>query len=302
MALELKALEDGIVSRIGRPRLKRILKDVVLDPAKLWATVRPRNFVQGIILITLYKDLTGSSYRDVQKEVAGWAHFSNEGLQHNVQKCRLALRTWAKGVVVPQTSARLTCVAAKTNRPKGLDDVVLWIDSTDFRIKGKRSVHRDRTKWSQKLQSPGRRWVTICNAKGQTQWVSPCYPPTCYDGDITVAAASELDCLFPKLHMIGDNHFRKAAPFLKSVVLHTNVAKSGRPKMVDGKKVPVTLSKEEEEWNEKISQVRGKIEAPYGWCKNTFYCLNKPFYESERQHDCVVWTAFACHHLMIGKE
>jgi hypothetical protein len=81
MALKLKLLEDGMTSCIGRPRLKRILKDVVLDPAKLWATVRPRNFVQGIILITLYKDLTGASYRDIQKEVAGWAHFLNEGLQ-----------------------------------------------------------------------------------------------------------------------------------------------------------------------------------------------------------------------------
>ncbi len=34
--------------------------------------------------------------------------------------------------------------------------------------------------------------------------------------------------------------------------------------MVEGKKMSLTLSKEEEEWNEKKSQVRGKIEAPMG--------------------------------------
>ena len=88
--------------------------------------------------------------------------------------------------------------------------------------------------------------MTVTNVMGQALLVSSPYLPTVYDGDITIAAASELDHLFPKHHMIGDNHFRKAAPFLKIVVLHTNIAKSGRLKVVDGKKLPVSLSKEEE--------------------------------------------------------
>ncbi len=72
--------------------------------------------------------------------------------------------------------------------------------------------------------------------------------------------------------------------------------------MVQGKKVPVELTPEEEEWNRKISLVRGKIEAPYGWVKRVFLSLDKPFYESEKQHDCVVNVALACHRLVIGKE
>ena len=72
--------------------------------------------------------------------------------------------------------------------------------------------------------------------------------------------------------------------------------------MVNGKKIPVTLTPEEEEWNRKISLVRGKIEAPYGWVKRVFLCLDRPFYESEKQHDCVVRVAFACHRLIKGKE
>ena len=302
MVAELKNLEDGVRSRIGSSRLKAILKGVELDPAKLWATERPRNFVHGIILITLYKDLTASSYRDLKKEVEGWAHFSNEGLQHNVHKCRIALKKWADSILVPQASPRLVCMANKTQRPDGLDKVVLWVDSTDFRVKGKRSVHKDKKKWSHKLGSPGRRWVTICNALGQTQWVSDCYLPSCYDSDIVILHASELDRVFGKQHMIGDNHFAKASSFLKSVVLHTNITKAGRPKMVNGQKVPVTLTPAEEEWNKKISLVRGKIEAPYGWVKNIFLSLTKPFYESEKQHDCVVRVAFACHRLVIGKQ
>ena len=227
---------------------------------------------------------------------------SNDGIQHNVKKCHVALLKWAKKVLVPQAPLRLTRLALKSNRPEGLDDVVLWIDSTDFHTKGKRSVHKEKACWSKKLSAPGRRWVTVTNVKGQAQWVSPPFLPTVYDGDITISCAAELDCLFPSLEMVGDNHFRKASPFLKSLTLHTNISKAGRPRMVQGKKVPVTLTPEEEEWNKKISLVRGKIEAPYGWCKRVFLSLDKPFYENEKQHDCVVNTALACHRLVIGKE
>ena len=187
---------------------------------------------------------------------------SNDGIQHNVKKCRAALREWAKKVLTPQAPAKLARLASKSNRPEGLEGVVLWIDSTDFRTKGKRSVHKEKVHWSHKLSSPGRRWVTVTNVKGQTQWVSSPFLPSVYDGDITISCASELNCLFPGLEMVGDNHFRKASPFLKSLTLHTNISKAGRPRMVQGKKVPVALTPEEEEWNKKISLVRGKIEAP----------------------------------------
>jgi len=302
MVLELKTIKEGVVSRIGLSILKKILKEVELSPDVLWATQRPRNFVLGMMMITLYKDMTATSYSTLRKEVAGWTMMSNDGIQHNVKKCRAALLKWAKKVLTPQAPTKLSRLASRSNRPEGLEGVVLWIDSTDFRTKGKRSVHKKKEHWSHKLRSPGRRWVTVTNVKGQTQWVSSPFLPSVYDGDITISCASELDRLFPGLEMVGDNHFRKASPFLKSLTLHTNISKAGRPRMVQGKKVPVELTPAEEEWNKKISLVRGKIEAPYGWVKRVFLSLDKPFYESEKQHDCVVNVAFACHRLVLGKE
>ena len=183
---------------------------------------------------------------------------SNDGIQHNIKKCHVALLKWAKKVLVPQAPLWLARLVLKSNRPEGLVDVVLWIDSTDFRTKGKWSIHKEKVHWSKKLSAPGRCWVTVTNVKGQAQWVSPPFLPTVYDGDITISCAAELDRLFPSLEMVGDNHFRKATPFLKSLTLHTNISKAGRPRMVQGKKVPVTLTPEEEEWNKKISLVRGE--------------------------------------------
>jgi hypothetical protein len=55
------------------------------------------------------------------------------------------------------------------------------------------------------------------------------------------------------------------------MVNELKMVKAGRPRIVDGKKIPVTLTPEEEEWNRKISLVRGKIEAPYGWVKRVLF-------------------------------
>ena len=65
--------------------------------------------------------------------------------------------------------------------------------------------------------------------------------------------------------------------------------------------MPVTLSKEDEEHNQKISLVRGKVEAPYGWVKLHFTALTKPFFESEKQHHYLVMYSFAVHRIVVSK-
>lgn len=302
LAGNIEFIRTAVQNRIGKSLMEKILRECVFSDKKLWAHTKPRGFKKGCLLLTLYKDLTGVGYLDLRKDIAKWCVFSNESIQHNVKVCRLVLRNWAKGIVIPQAEKRLAAIARKTERPGKLSDVVLWVDSSDFRMKGKKASLRDRTYWSKKESSPARRFVTITNSKGQTQWISPPYPPTTYDSDILIHCGLEIDRLFPKCHMVGDNHFRKAASLLKSVVLHTNISKAGRPKVVDGKKVPHALKPEEEQWNKDVSLVRGKIEAPYGWVKSTFTSLSKPFYEDEDQMDCIVWTAFGVHRKMLDKE
>jgi hypothetical protein len=107
MVLKLHCIKDGIVSRIGPPLLKRILKETQLSPDKLWAMERPQSFVLGMIMITLYKDMVGASYSELQKDVATWCRMSNNGIQHNVKKCHATLLIWAKKVLTPQAPAKL---------------------------------------------------------------------------------------------------------------------------------------------------------------------------------------------------
>jgi hypothetical protein len=60
------------------------------------------------------------------------------------------------------------------------------------------------------------------------------------------------------------------------------------------------LSHEEEHMNEVIASVRRKVERPYGWVKQYFFALSKPFYEDKKQYDYVVKVAFACHRLIFN--
>ncbi len=51
-----------------------------------------------------------------------------------------------------------------------------------------------------------------------------------------------MDSFFPKLEMVGGNHFRKGFPFLKSLVLHADISKARRLKMVNGKRKKISRS------------------------------------------------------------
>jgi hypothetical protein len=115
---------------------------------------------------------------------------------------------------------------------------------------------------------------------------------------LAILNATLLDQLFGKC----ENHFRKATEFFEKIKLHNNVSKAGRPKKVNRQKVTVVLSKEEEELNEKISLVRGKVEAPYGWIKQHFTALPKPFYENQKQHHNLVLNSFAVHWIVFSKQ
>ena len=85
------------------------------------------------------------------------------------------------------------------------------MDLSDFRIKGKQGPKKERKKmWSHKLLAPGRRWVTVCNAKGGTEWVSGPHSPKQYDGDLLIYSAKTIDRLFEGGTVVADNHFRKA--------------------------------------------------------------------------------------------
>ena len=106
-------------------------------------------------------------------------------------------------------------LAFKNHFPKPCQFVSLWVDSTDFRTTGMRTMRRKDPRWSQKLRSPGRRWLTLTDAAGCVQFVAGPYNPTDYDGHIMIDNREQIERLFDGESIIGDNHFRIAGNFFK---------------------------------------------------------------------------------------
>jgi hypothetical protein len=301
MTVVMKEIKAEMRYIIKLQTICSILRFVHFKKKSLWGTIRPRGFKEGMVMLTIYKDLYGIGYVKLQKKVKEWANLSVDSLHHNICAVRIELRRWANNILKPLAIDQLIKSARKTERPPPCSKVTFWIDSSDFKKKGKRSVHKKKYQWSQKLKGPWRRWITICDAFGRTQFVGGPHWPTEYDGDLTIHYAMKIDSLFSGTTMIGDNHFRKATSYFKQIELITPKSHAGRPKMVKGKKVKIQLTKDEEKVNEIIVGIRGKVEAPYGWIKRSFSALSTPFYEDEIQHDCVVRFALACHRLCVSK-
>jgi hypothetical protein len=278
MPLSFNEIKKRVKNDIPLSILKKMIFFCSFPNKTLWCSNRPSHFEERMILITLYKDLTGIGYNGLQKEISKWVKISLESLQHNVKIVYHELSKWALTILQPEDICYLQRLAKKTNRPKPCENVVLWMDSSDFCKKGKRSVHKKKHQWSHKLKGPGRRWLTICNARGQTQWISSPHQPTDYDGDLTLIYLLTIEKLFLHTTIIVDNHFWKAAPFFKTITLITSVSKAGRPKVVKGKKVINELTLEEQQTNNIIAGVRGKVEGLYLWLgKATFSCSFKAF-------------------------
>jgi hypothetical protein len=79
------------------------------------------------------------------------------------------------------------------------------------------------------------------------------------------------------------------------------VSKAWRPRMVQRKKVPMELTAEEE-WNKKISLVRGKIWAHIDGSRESSCLWTSPSMRVRKKHDCAVNIALACCWLAFGKE
>jgi hypothetical protein len=68
-------------------------------------------------------------------------------------------------------------VANAADRASPCEGVVLWVDSTDFAISGKRSVRRRDPRWSQKLKNPGGKWMVMMDAATKAPFLaSPNHP------------------------------------------------------------------------------------------------------------------------------
>lgn len=119
---------------------------------------------------------------------------------------------------------------------KQIKGVCLWMDSTDLCLIGKSSTSRKEHTWSYKCNSPGRRYMMLCDGKGIVRKLWGGDSPKVYDGHFVEERTRWFEKKLKGTTVVADQHFEWAKKNLKHVCFHTPIsAPKGRPKKEDKK-------------------------------------------------------------------
>jgi hypothetical protein len=58
----------------------------------LWGTEKPPTFKEMMVLLSLFKDIEGSSFANLQNEIEDCFSISKRSIEHNIQIIRQELR------------------------------------------------------------------------------------------------------------------------------------------------------------------------------------------------------------------
>jgi hypothetical protein len=228
---------------------KKLFFSLQIFLKRLWGTEKPPAFKEMMVLLSLLKDIEGSSFADLQNKIEDCLSISKGSIEHLSDSTRIV--TLGENNCCSNFSKN-TEVA---DRPPPTTKVSLWVDSTDFRKTRKRRMKDDRKSWSHKLSSTGRIWMTITNAHEIAQWISLPQLPTNYDGNIFLSSKGELEETFPNTWIIGDNHFKKVEKYFTKIRVIAPTSPAGRPKMIKGIRTKTVLTDQEEKDNQVIAGV-----------------------------------------------
>jgi hypothetical protein len=279
-------LEKKLKNKLGASTLRTILNSVKQSNPNIWSEKRPSMLPKTCILIAVYKDVYGLSLRKLRKRIKTWWPHKRKTLAHNQKVIRHALAKWGESTVHLGTVEDWNEAVESWKRPSPLKDVNLWIDSIDFRLKGKATMSRKSKKWSYKLNSPGQRYLFLFDGKGQIRKYWGGYSPKVYDAHMVQIKKKWIMRNLQGGRIIADQHFAWGARHIHGdIKFYTKIkkpTKSGKRKERRG------LSKSEKEYNKKIDQVRARMESWFGQIRQKVKALEKVWYEEPQQLDNVV--------------
>lgn len=278
-------MKKQVLKRMRHQTLQSVFKQIRKFKPAFWGTQRPRNFQKKVVVAALYKDMYGVSFGNITQEISRWLKADVKTHSHNFKICRKIFSHWA-AAKIKLGSLDEWKKTTQATIPKAVKDPPhLFMDSSDFRQSGKKSMSRKDTSWSYKCNGPGRRYMSLTDANGEGKYISNGYSPKLYDAHWVQARKEWVEQTLAGATIYADNHFRSAASDLKDVNL---VASKAKPSKKSGRKLDI----DDKLLNKCISSCRGRVESPFGIMQNKFCALSKAFYEGNQQLDYLVTFAF----------
>jgi predicted transposase YbfD/YdcC len=289
MSLTKQAIKEEVHHHIKKEIMTEIVKFIEGKRLSLWGTCKgERMFTEEMIYITLYKDIKNVGYDALYHQLA-FININDKSLRHNVKEIRKHLEEWGKKHIELDDHYAWNRAIRKVKLGQKIKDANLFIDSADFKFRGKSKISKKSADWSYKANGGGQRYMIVYDGKGLIKRVWGGYSPKLYDGHFLKLMSEYLDKELYGGVVVGDNHFLYGSQYLNHVKFYCNTAENSTKTNRDGKRLSSSTTNEQN-FNEQIRAVRGKVESPFGFLKSKFGSLHN-FPEDKDQQDAVVTFA-----------
>ena len=237
--------------------------------------------------MTIYRDISNLGIQKLHRLCKKFYVNSDHSFTHNIKVIRLELKRWANTVINVGNLIEWKNLANGLSKDKELKNVCLWMDSSDFALKGKsRDLHNDRY-WSYKCNSIGRRFQCVFTANQKLIAIWGGYSPKVIDNIWIEIHKQELSDKFKNATIIADGHYWSSRDCV------TNV------RFVAPKPNRNNLTEVDKKRNKNVRNLRARVEAPFGQIKQRFRALSGTFMGDHEQLECCVFYAFAINNLLL---
>ena len=177
MVKTISEIRSCVKSRVREKSLKAIIKRVKDSDPSLWGLKKGRNFISHSVLVALYKDLYSVGYCQLKKDVGQWLKITEKSLSKNQKRLRKIFAKWGTDQINTGDYSDWERAKKNVKFKKPVKELQLFIDSSDFRLTGKRVTSKKDPSWSYKENGPAQRFMTICDAQARVRFLRGGYTP-----------------------------------------------------------------------------------------------------------------------------
>lgn len=299
MGVHYKDAKKQVLKRVRHDQFQEMLDAVKKMKAVLWGVEQRRDFDRRCLIWTLYKDIKGVGYHTLIEDTKDWMPATIRSVRHNTHSIRKTLGNWARKKISLGDYTEWKNAARNVRKSAAVEEALFSLDSSDFRLKGRRTVSRKDRSWSFKEDSPAQRFQFLTDLQQRVRRVWGPLSPKLYDGDFMETVAEWFDSELGDVTVLGDCHYRSGAKHLQSVNLVTPTPDTKQTKR--GVEEKLHLTKKQKRENRQIRALRARIEPAIGDIKNTFEALSLPWYEDPEQQRHLVFISTAVHNDKVGR-
>lgn len=182
MTKSYKEIKECVHKRVRKTVMTNILRNVMKRKPRFWGLKKKRNWESKTVYLAVYKYMYAVGYNALLKEIKKWYDVGPITLSTNIKRALKVTKEWSISNIKRGNASSWTIAARNTYFPKCIQDTVLWMDSSDFRLIGKNKASTKHSDWSYKENSPAQRFMFIQNAQGKFLEVDGGYSPKIDDG------------------------------------------------------------------------------------------------------------------------